>query len=371
MKSLVLSILAILFTFFVSGQTTNIVILNQEEKASLKQLIKTNKDVERLYKSILYEAESGLNNKPNPIETVYYEGLLETHPKRTRTMQSFADIDYVISLIYASYGNDKSEFANKAKEIIVAWANTYKPTGNPINENKFNAFYWGYHLFKDEFDKAEQQIVENWLLEIAQKEMKRERTPNNNWEAKRCKMIGIIGCILENEELKDYSIKHFKRYITTAYYADGTSRDLEQRDALHYHVSGLKPCISAFINLSQMDKRFDLYPFVSENNSSIKKSTEYVVPFATGEIQREEWRNTKVKLDKERAAAGLAEYQPGKLFEPEKAYELFEWACYYHPEWVSIFEKEEKITSWVGLLNSPFIRRTILENRNTNTIHVR
>jgi len=83
---------------------------------------------------------------------------------------------------------------------------------------------------------------------------------------------------------------------------------------------------------------------------------EYVIPFATGTKQRREWANTTVQLDKERAAAGLEEYQPGKLFEPEKAYELFELACFYQPEWTRIFEKNDQITSWIGLLNQPNIR---------------
>jgi len=356
MKTILLSLSLFFLVLSSSPQTTNLVILNSREIDKLRSVMEENAQVNRLFKSILEEAKGGLHQPPKPVEIIYYEGLLDTDPKRIETVKSFSDIDYVISLIYASYGKENPVFGNKAKEIILAWAATYKPTGNPINENKFNAFYWGYYIFKNHFNKNEQKIVEDWFQEIAIKEMNRDRTPNNNWEAKRCKMIGIIGCILENEKLKTYSIEGFKKYILSAYYKDGTSHDLEQRDALHYHVSGLKPCVSAFINLSKFDSRFELFDFVSENGSSIKKSVEYVVPYATGEKKREEWKNTKVRLDKERAAAGLAEYQPGKLFDPEKAYSLFELACYYNPDWISIFEKEDHITSWIGLLNSPTIR---------------
>jgi len=357
MKTILLNLILLFLIVNLNAQTTTIVILNSEEIARLKTLITENNDVKKLYSEIQQEAKAGLKTPPKPLEVIYYEGLLDTNPKRIETLKSFVDIDYVISLIYNSYGNNSHEFGVKAKEIILAWAQTYKPTGNPINENKFNSFYWGYHIFKNYFTKNERKVAEDWFLKIAKQEMNRDRTPNNNWEAKRCKMIGIIGCILENEELKKYSIEGFRKYISTAYYKDGTSYDLEQRDALHYHVGGLKPCVSVFTNLKQFDSRFDLFGYVSLNGSSIQKSVEYVVPYATGEKQREEWRNTKVKLDKERAAAGLAKYQPGKLFEPEKAYSLFELACYYNADWISIFEKEDQITSWVGLLNSPAIRK--------------
>jgi hypothetical protein len=197
------------------------------------------------------------------------------------------------------------------------------------------------------------------MQKIALAEKNRRQTPNNNWEAKRLKIIGIIGNILQDESLKKYAVEGFKKYIASAYFPDGTSNDLRDRDALHYHVSGLKPCLTAFINLSAFDSAFNLYDYETKGGASIKKSVEYVVPFATGEKQREEWVNSKVELDKKRAAAGIEKYQPGKLFDPKQAWEMFEWACYYNADWFSIFENSEKpkyTSTWIGLLNSPLVR---------------
>lgn len=161
--------------------------------------------------------------------------------------------------------------------------------------------------------------------------------------------------------MKVYSVKGFKEYINTAYYADGTSNDLKQRDALHYHVSGLTPTIGAFVNFTPFDPAFDLYGYTSPTGASIRKSVEYTLPYAKGEIKRKEWTNSKVALDKERAAAGLAEYQPGMLFDPKKAIPMFEWACYYNPEWYALLGQgpaEKNYTStWIGLMNSPLVRR--------------
>jgi hypothetical protein len=344
----------------VNAQITNIVILDSTEITNLRVILNHNSPAKNLYDSNLRIATESLKRIPQPVEEIHYEGLLENNPKRIKTTQSLKDIDAAVSLIYAGYGTEDEIFGKKVKDFIWAWVNTFQPDGNPINENKLDALFWGYYLMQKHFDKNERETVEKWMLEIAEKEMHREQTPNNNWEAKRLKIIGTIGCILQNEELKNYSAKGFMKYIETAYFADGTSNDLLTRDALHYHISGLTPCISSFINLSKFDNRFDLFEFVSESGSSIKKSVEYVLPFATGEKQREEWTNSKVQLDKERAAAGFEEYRPGKIFEPQKAFPMFEWACYYNPDWYSIFEerKTEKYTNtWIGLLNSPLVRR--------------
>lgn len=350
----------ILLAAAVNAQTTNIVVLDSIEIQNLRVILKQNSQAKNLYDSIFREATESLIWIPQPVEEIHYEGLLENDPKRIKTTYSLKDIDAVVSLIYSSYGIENDEYGEKIKDFVLAWTTTFRPDGNPINENKLDALFWGYYLIQKHFNKNERETVEKWMLEIAKKEMNRQQTPNNNWEAKRLKIIGTIGCILDNNELKDHSVKGFRKYIETAYFADGTSNDLLTRDALHYHISGLTPCISSFINLSKIDKRFELFEFISENGSSIKKSVEYVLPFATGEKQRKEWTNSKVKLDKERAAAGFEEYKPGTLFEPQKAFPLFEWACYYNPDWYSIIEKRktEKYTdTWIGLLNSPLVRR--------------
>jgi hypothetical protein len=197
-------------------------------------------------------------------------------------------------------------------------------------------------------------------MEIALQQKNRKSTPNNNWESKRLKITGIAGAILKDNQLTDHSIEGFKAYISSAYFPDGTSNDLLSRDALQYHISGLKPCLSAFINLSKFDKRFDLYAWESPTGSSVKKSVEYVVPYATGLKQRREWTNSKVELDRRRAEAGIEAYQPGKLFDPQQAHELFEWACFFNPEWFSVFNNAETspyFSSWIGMLNSPVVRK--------------
>ena len=195
------------------------------------------------------------------------------------------------------------------------------------------------------------------MTRIAEQEMNREHTPNNNWQAKRCKIIGVVGCITQNDSLKAFAAEGFKEYINTAYFADGTSNDLVERDALSYHLGGLKPLLSAFINLTKFDSAFTLYDYTSPKGASVRKSVEYVVPYARGELAHKEWVNTTVALDKERAAAGLAEYQPGVLFDPEKAMEMFEWAVYFHPDWYDIVGRRGVTASWVGLLNSPLVKK--------------
>lgn len=354
------AVLLFIGLYFTSvAQVTNLVVLDSAEIVRLKKLISESHDAGALYDSIARQAAVAMNQQPRPLRQIHYEGLLDTDPKRINTVQSFDDINNTAALIYAGYGSDSPKYGEKIRDIVYSWAKTYRPDGNTINENKFIVFFWGYYLYKELFPADEQQVVESWINEIAQRQMNRESTPNNNWEAKRLKIIGLAGIILKNDEYVKHSAEGFRKYISTAYFSDGTSNDLRTRDALHYHVSGMVPCIAAFINLSRYSNLFDLFGWESESGSSIRKSVEYTLPYATGKQQRQEWVNTKVELDKKRAEAGIEKYRPGKLFDPRNAWEMFQWASYYNQDWYQVFEqpdKERYTSSWIGLLNSPVIR---------------
>jgi hypothetical protein len=333
------------------------VILNDQEQKNFRMLLDTSQQVSILNDSIQNLAQKALSHHARPLEVMFYEGLLDTNPNRIDTEKSLKDVDMVANLIYGSYGVDKKAYGAKAAEISKAWASIYIPTGNPINENKFIPFFWSYYLFKNHFDAEDQKKMEAWMKKIAIAEMNRNRTPNNNWQAKRLKIIGLIGNLIGDDEMIDFALSGFKEYIHTAYFADGTSQDLAKRDALIYHISGIKPCLSVFINFKIFNSDFDLFDYETKSGSSIKKSVEYVIPYATGQKQHKEWVNTKVQLDKERAAAGIAKYQRGILFNPKKAISLLEWAAYFNPKYYDIIDQGGKYTAtWIGLLNCPLVR---------------
>lgn len=346
------------FPLLTLGQTTDIVILNARETGKLQGLLDENSKIRALYDSIKMLADKGLTYNPNPQTHLSYEGMLPTHPDRIATEKSLEDMDKVVNLIYASYGSDSDIYKEKAKELVLSWSNTYIPNGNPINENKLTALFWGYHLFRSKFSDEEKTQVETWMKAIADRELARAKTPNNNWEAKRLKIIATISSILKMDTLNTYAVAGFKQYIASAYYEDGTSNDLRQRDALHYHVSGLKPTLAVFVNGMPFDERYNLFNYVSQSGSSVARSVDFVFPYATGELQREEWTNSKAAIDKKRAEAGLAAYQPGILYDPSHAIPLFEWVGFFLDDAYTLFGEipDAYTASWVGLLNSPLIR---------------
>lgn len=350
-----------LLTLQLYAQNTSVLYLNSSEQQRLHDIYKTELDVKQLCDSIVKQASRYMDDQPVPLDTLYYEGMLESDTARIRTRASLQDMDKVSTMFYASYSNPRELYGEKIKEFVLAWVHKYRPTGNTINENKFIPLFWGYYLFRSDYSMQEQRLVENWITSLAEKQLERTYTPNNNWQAKRLRLIGLAGGITENQSFIDYSIENLRTFIGSAYFPDGTSNDLRKRDALHYHVGGIKVLLTIFVNLSSFDERFDLFEYVAPNGASIKKAVLYTLPYATGEKKHAEWINSKVQLDKERAAAGLPEYQPGIIYDKNDADPMFEFAVYFNPDWFVVLDDSDTspayTSSWIGLLNSPLIRK--------------
>ena len=316
------------------------ILLNEESCEALREYVKKNGDAEKAWNRIYKQAEEYLKESPRPIEVIYYEGLLDSNIKRIQTVEALMDMRKLAYFYYADIITRKPVYKRKIKEFILAWVNAYKPTGNPVNENKLEAIYLAYSKNRFYFSKREQQKVDTWIKAIAEAELNRKNVPMTNWQTKRIKLILYSGIILNNTNYKKYTVESYKEYVSYSLRPDGSSLDFEQRDALAYHIGGIKPLILFGIVYDQFKKEFsgpfNAFTFEASNGSSVRRSVDFLVPFAVGENQHKEWVNSQVKLDHERAAAGLPEYLKGKLFEPSKSISLFEMAMYFDKDYRNV-----------------------------------
>jgi hypothetical protein len=332
------------------------------QRAKLQQLVQTDPEAKVLWGTLKASADAVVNDAPKPRGAIVYQGKLDTDPERIESVESLKDMDKIalLSQAYAASGN--AIYSDALKRFTLAWVKAYVPNGNSINENKLEPVFYAYDMTRDAFSTEEKQLAEKWLRKIANRQIEtngwrdREHSKKalDNWDAKRIKIVGGIGFVLGDEALIQYGIDHYKKYIELGLFPDGTSHDLKVRDALSYHQSGLKPMLVLAILADR--KGVVLYPYEAASGSSLVKSIEYVRPYADGTKTREEWKNTTVGLDKERAHAGIDYYQPGKLFDPQSAAELFELASYFNPDYAPLVArlragKTTRFPSWQAVLN--------------------
>ena len=147
-------------------------------------------------------------------------------------------MDHLERLILAWQVTGREAYAHKARSIILAWTDRYIPSANAINDNKLDPIWAGYASLRHGFTSQQQAALHEWMRRIAQGMMDsaaRGQNTGNNWQTKRIKIVATIGWTLNQPDLLQWARDQYAIYVQNNFYPDGTSRDLKQRDALHYH----------------------------------------------------------------------------------------------------------------------------------------
>ncbi len=331
--------------------------LDSAQRERLRELIATDTEAAALFAQLQREAEPLQSLQPHPLRVIRYEGLLNTHPERIATVARLREMSDVATLVLHWQATADPASADTLRRFILAWAATYAPTGNDVNENKFYPLFVAYEALRDTFAPAERERVDTWLLRMGEFHAAavRDSRSFSNRHTKHVRLLSLFGRILQRPEWIDSAATGIRLFVTGSLRPDGTSYDLEQRDSLTYHNSALRPVIELAVLAGPPGP--SLYAWESPTGGSLKKSVAYVVPFASGKKTREEWRNTKVELDRRRAVEGIEAYRPGRLYEPQNALRLIEEASYFDPTLLPLVLKLHQSTarrfaSWTMVVNA-------------------
>lgn len=297
----------------------------------IRALVRDDPQAARRHAERLAEAEPWLEAEPRPLAALAYEGRLNTDPQRIACVARLQDLRGLALLLQAWAGSGESRHQLTIRRLALAWAGTYQPTGNPINENKLEPVLVALHVLLPEMPVAEAAPLRKWVRALADAEAARPTEPHN-WGSKRLKLLLLCAAILDAKELRTRVLRDARGWVDAGLYADGGSEDLRRRDALSYHVSGLEPMLQLAVGLRRLDPTDDLYGYQGRQGGSIARSLAFLDPYVRREKIYEQWRNTTARLDRERAAAGIPEYQPGYPYDPVRAASTLVWEAPFRPE---------------------------------------
>lgn len=330
--------------------------LDEKAQDRLRAFVQTDAEATSVVAQILSEGRPLLDAQPHPLKVVHYEGLVNTDPRRIATVAKLREMGDVARLMryWQVTGDEKA--AETLERFVVAWTGTYLLTGNDVNENKFYPLLVAYFALRDQMAPEETESVDLWVEQLGELHLKavNQSEKFTNRYAKSVRLLAICGVILQRRAWIDNAQEGIKRFVDESLYADGSSEDLKRRDTLTYHGSALKPVIELAMLLGR--DGVHLYDWEGDKAGSIRKSVDYVVPYALGEKVREEWRNSKVGLDRRRAEAGLEKYRAGRLYEPKNALELMELAHYFDPALLRVVthlteSDAKRFPTWQILIN--------------------
>jgi len=327
----------------------------------LKVLHKVNPEIQYLIQQQQHLADQAMDTLPDPIETISTEGKLKGDPIKIATQHALKDFRkiYALALIYKIYGNPAE--LQKAADYLLAWAKVNHPAGNPINDTNLDGAIEGYDLIKKNLQTTDNELIVNWLHQIAEAEIntmpknQNKETAYNNWNSHRLKIIGEIAFATGDTSLQSFTIIALKKQLEVNLLPDGTSIDFKLRDALHYHVYDLEPLLKLAIVIKKATGK-DFYNYQTTTHAAIKKSVEWLLPFITGAKKHGEFVHSTVQFDQDRAKNGEAGYQAGTLFDPANGLRTLALAAWFDPGLLTIYHQVKGIKAdpegWQLMLNS-------------------
>lgn len=314
------------------------------EIKTLKNAIQNDAQIKKQFEHIKLQAEKAFTEAPNPIEKVTSQGLLQGNPAKTASLKAVEDASkvYALALNYRLYGN--SAYLTKAQDYLIAWAKHNKATGDPIDETKLEDFFAGYDLIRSDVSVDAKKAIDIWLETIAIAEINsasaapNKSTSKNNWNSHRIKVITQVVYTIHANKYRDTVNKLIEQQLGQNLYADGSSYDFAERDALHYHIYTLEPLLKAMIVVNRATGK-NYYAFESPAKSSVKKSVQFLLPFVTGEKTHGEFANSKVKFDRDRAANGEKGFVAGHAFNPINGIVVLSLAAYFDTAMLKTIEQ--------------------------------
>jgi hypothetical protein len=307
---------------------TDCALITPAEKSRLIKLVTTDAAAKSAFKMLYAAANAALSHRPNPIRTILTEGKLAGADVKVTTTRALKDMDalYALGYVYALTGEPK--YAAKVRDYVLAWAGTNIPTGDPIDETNLEPLIVAYDLTRSTFSDADRDAADAYLRKLIAAEWGADQRITN-WQSHRVKITGLAAYVLNDEALIARSIDGFKRQIAVNLEPDGSSYDFHERDALHYHVYDLEPLLA--LAIAARKHGLELYDYTAENQASLHKSVDFLIPYCTGEKKHAEYVHTKIEFDRQRAANGQPEFRIGHLFEPSEGYLALCLAAHFDP----------------------------------------
>jgi len=286
---------------------------------------------------IVRRARGTLTRPAAPLPRLHTEGTLPGQGIRDSSIRAKLDHPITLDLALAWRITGERVFLDAAERYLTAWADTYQPSFNPIDETGFDAMVMAYDLTEASLPTASRAKLDGFWLRMAVGYLDamdgRPRGATTNWQSHRIKLATLAAFQVGDPTLIARARAAFERQIAANLRADGSTLDFEERDALHYVTYDLDPLMMAA--LAAQAHGHSWFDWEAPNGASLPRSLEWLARFASGERTHIEFANSRVAFDRARAAAGQAEFAP-HAWDPAKSVNSFALAARLAPRFTPI-----------------------------------
>jgi hypothetical protein len=286
---------------------------------------------------LMARATRHLTQTPHPLPRLHTEGTLPHQGIYDESVVAARDFPLVRDAALAWRLTGDRRFAEQVDTFLHAWAGTYVPSFNPIDETKFDALIQAYTLARDGLTPSTRNETQRFLRTLAEGYIARTdaarpplaHTWINNWQSHRIKLMAMSAAALGDHALIAQVHRLFLRQLANNVRPDGSVEDFEDRDALHYVVYDLEPLTMAAIAVQPFGQNW--LRERASNGATLAAAIDWLTPYADGSRTHDEYVHSRVPFDKTRADAGLPGFSGP--WEPKSAGTLYWQAARLDPNY--------------------------------------
>ncbi len=251
-----------------------------------------------------------VNRAPAPVSAFRVEGTLPGDPQRTASIKAERDFPVMLDQAVAYRITGDPRHLATLNRYFDAWTAIYSPTFNPIDETRLDVMIMAFDLSREDLDPAVRdrfvalmrKMAEGYLSDMEGK----YATVVHNWQSHRVKLATMSAYETGDAALITRAGQAYQRQVDGNVYADGTVYDYHSRDAIHYLTYDVNALMIAA--LAARGHGHDWFSYVNPNGGSLGGVLAWLTPYALGEQTHQEFVNSTVKFDAQRAAAGQTDF---------------------------------------------------------------
>ena len=275
---------------------------------------------------------------------VHTQGLLPHQGIHDASDEAERDWPLALRAAVAWRLSGRPELLRQVARYLDAWARTYQPDFNPIDETNLAELFQAYALTRDALPPATRnamaalirRIAEGYLAHLQAKAGSTYINDVNNWQSHRIKLLATSAAALGDPRLLAAARERLMIQVAANLHPDGSTVDFAQRDALHYVTYDLEPLVQAALALAPYGKD-NLLEARSSTGSSLSAALDWLAPYAEGRRTHQEFVHTSEPFDIERRQAGLKGY--GGAWDPHNSAALYAYAAQLLPKYRPLAER--------------------------------
>lgn len=284
-------------------------------------------------------AQESLERIPGPLPVVHTEGTLPGQGIREISSKAREDLPIILNTALAYRMTGDRRYLSTAERFLEAWADIYKPSFNPIDETHFDQVMLAHDLTRSDLSPKVRAKLDGFWREMAVGYLDamdgKPRNAETNWQSHRIKLATMAAFQTGDAALIKRAAEAYDRQIATNIHADGSVFDFHERDALHYVTYDLDPLMMAALSAKAHGR--DWFTRKNPAGAGLQTALDWLVPYARGDKVHQEFVNSKIQFDADRAASGQKAYQPHP-WNTANAAQTFALARLLDPQYARVFD---------------------------------